>query len=206
ETVLRACPDVRVLATSREQLNVAGEAVVHVLPLNAPDPDVEPALAEMARFDGVLLFAERAAAAIPGFEIAEDNKSDIARICTRLDGLPLAIELAAARMRTMSTAQIVQRLTDRYALLTRGSRTAPTRQQTLRWCIDWSHSLCSPEEQRLWARLSVFAGSCALEAVEQVCFDDPAPGEIPIDTLSSLIDKSIVIREESDYGVRFRML
>ncbi len=208
ETVLRECPDVRILATSREPLNVAGESVVQVLPLRSPDPDTEPTLAEMPRFDGVLLFAERAAAAIPGFEIAEDNKSDIARICARLDGLPLAIELAAARMRTMSAAQIVQRLTDRYALLTRGSRTAPTRQQTLRWCIDWSHSLCSPKEQQLWARLSVFAGSFALEAVEQVCFDESVAGagESPIDTLSSLIDKSIVIREESAYGVRFRML
>jgi len=209
ETLLRACPDLRILATSREQLNVAGESVVHVPPLKSPDPDAELVLAEMPRFDGVALFAERAAAAIPGFEIDEDNKSDVVRICARLDGLPLAIELAAARMRTMSAAQIVQRLADRYSLLTRGVRTAPTRQQTLRWCIDWSYSLCSPDEQRLWARLSIFAGSFALDAVEQVCFGDTAgtdARQAPIDALSSLMDKSIVIRDESDYGVRFRML
>lgn len=208
--LLRACPDLRILATSREQLNVAGESVLQVPPLTSPDPEAELVLAEMPRFDGVALFAERASAVIPGFEIDEDNKSDVARICARLDGLPLAIELAAARMRTMSAEQIVRRLADRYSLLTRGVRTAPTRQQTLRWCVDWSYSLCSPDEQRLWARLSVFANSFTLEAVEQVCFGDSVAGQetgqAPIDMLSSLMDKSIVIRDESDYGVRFRML
>ncbi|MFE9326010.1 ATP-binding protein [Nocardia sp. NPDC052278] len=119
--------------------------------------------------------------------------------------MPLAIELAAARMRAMSPEQILQRLTDRYALLTRGSRTAPTRQQTLRWCIDWSYQLCTPVEQRIWARLSVFAGGFELDAVEQVCGADLAP-EILLDALSSLVDKSIVIREEPEGVVRFRML
>ena len=115
------------------------------------------------------LFAERGAAAVPGFELTEDNTVTVARICHRLDGLPLPIELAAARLRAMSPEQILQRLTDRYALLTRGSRGAPTRQQTLRLCIDWSYELCTPVEQLVWARLSVFAGSFELDAAEQVC-------------------------------------
>ncbi|WP_330231077.1 protein kinase [Nocardia sp. NBC_00508] len=213
ETLLRACPDLRILITSREPLNVAGEAVLRVTPLTVPDPDREPTLLGLPRFDAVTLFADRAAAAVRGFELNEDNKSAVTRICAQLDGLPLAIELAAARMRTMSPDQILARLTDRYTLLTRGSRTAPSRQQTLRWCIDWSYGLCAPVEQRLWARLSVFAGSCELDAIEQVCGTDLTSGletaaleHSTLDVLSALVDKSILIREESDTVVRIRML
>ncbi|MEV6337123.1 protein kinase [Nocardia vinacea] len=205
ETLLRTCPELRILATSREPLNIAGEAVLRVAPLTVPKPDLEPTLAGLPRFDAVTLFADRAAAAVPGFELDEDNKAAVIGICAHLDGLPLAIELAAARMRTMSPQQILDRLTDRYALLTRGSRTAPQRQRTLRWCIDWSYGLCTPAEQRLWARLSVFAGSCELDAVEQVCGTDLAP-DTPLDVLSSLVDKSILVREASETVVRFRML
>ncbi|MEV5838287.1 LuxR C-terminal-related transcriptional regulator [Nocardia sp. NPDC052112] len=205
ETLLLACPNLRILVTSREPLDIAGEATVRVPPLMVPDPDREPAVRGLPGYDAVTLFADRAAAVVPGFELCEDNKDTVARICTRLDGLPLAIELAAARMRAMSPEQILQRLTDRYALLTRGSRTAPTRQQTLRWCIDWSYQLCTPIEQRLWARLSVFAGGFELDAAEQVCGTDLAPENV-LDVLSSLVDKSVVIREESDGVVRFRML
>ncbi|WP_433627120.1 LuxR C-terminal-related transcriptional regulator [Nocardia sp. CA-120079] len=205
ETLLLACPNLRILVTSREPLDIAGEATVRVLPLTVPDPDHEPAFRGLPKYDAVTLFADRAAAVVPGFELSEDNKTTVARICSRLDGLPLAIELAAARMRAMSPEQILQRLTDRYALLTRGSRTAPTRQQTLRWCIDWSYQLCTPVEQRIWARLSVFAGGFELDAVEQVCGADLAPESL-LDALSSLVDKSIVIREEPDGVVRFRML
>jgi non-specific serine/threonine protein kinase len=203
ETLLRTCPGVRILVTSREPLNIAGEAVLRVAPLTVPDPDREPTLAGLPRFDAVTLFTDRAAAAVPGFELDEDNKAAVTRICARLDGLPLAIELAAARLRTMSPEQILQRLTDRYALLTHGRRTAPSRQQTLQWSIDWSYELCTPAEQRLWARLSVFAGSCELDAAEQVCGADL---DSPIDVLSALVDKSILVREESDAAVRFRML
>jgi non-specific serine/threonine protein kinase len=210
ESLLQACPDLRVLATSRERLNVAGETVKAIAPLRAPPPDSEVTLREMPRFDGVALFTDRAAAAQPGFELDETNKTDIARICSRLDGLPLAIELAATRVRTMSVAQIVQRLTDRYALLTRGSRTAPTRQQTLRWCVDWSYSLCTPVEQRMWARLAVFTGSFALDAAEEVCGGGIAAGESgasdPLDALSSLVDKSVLVHEDTPAGIRFRML
>ncbi|WP_280250059.1 ATP-binding protein [Nocardia abscessus] len=205
EALLRSCPGVRVLATSREPLNIAGEAVLRMVPLTVPDPDREPTLLGLPRFDAVTLFADRAATAVPGFEVDEDNKAAVARICARLEGLPLAIELAAARMRMMSPQQISQRLTDRYALLTRGSRTAPSRQQTLRWCIDWSYELCTTAERRLWARLSIFAGSCELDAAERVCGADLAP-DGPLDVLSSLVDKSVLLREVSGAVVRFRML
>ncbi|MFQ6398576.1 protein kinase domain-containing protein [Nocardia sp. KC 131] len=207
EALLRTCPDLRILATSREALNIAGEAVLRVAPLTVQDQDQdqEPTLTGLPRFEAVTLFADRAAAAVPDFELDENNKAAVTRICARLDGLPLAIELAAARMRAMSPEQILQRLDDRYALLTRGSRTAPTRQQTLRWCVDWGYELCTPAEQRLWARLSVFAVSCELDAVEQVCGVGLAPHS-PLDVLSSLVDKSILIREESHTIVRFRML
>ncbi|WP_040836798.1 protein kinase domain-containing protein [Nocardia brevicatena] len=205
QALLQACPDVRLLVTSREPLNIAGEAVLRVPPLTVPEPNREPPLLGLPRFDAVTLFAERAAAAVPGFELNEDNKGAVARICTRLDGLPLAIELAAARMRTLSPQQILQRLDDRYSLLTRATRTAPTRQQILRLCIDWSYELCTPVEQQLWAQLSVFAGSCELDAVEGVCDIDPAPDSL-LDVLASLVDKSILIRDETDTVVRFRML
>lgn len=205
EALLRFCPGVRILVTSREPLNIAGEAVLRVPPLTVPDLDREPTLLTLPRFDAVTLFVERAAAAVPGFELDEGNMGAVSRICARLDGLPLAIELAAARMRTLSPQQILQRLDDRYSLLTRATRTAPTRQQTLRLCIDWSYELCTPAEQQLWAQLSVFAGSCELDAVEGVCDVDPEPDTL-LDVLSSLVDKSILIRNESDTAVRFRML
>ncbi|WP_067673115.1 protein kinase domain-containing protein [Nocardia miyunensis] len=205
ETLLQDCPDLRVLATSREPLDIAGESVLRVSPLTAPATDRKPSPRSLPRYDAVTLFTERAAAVVPGFEPTDDNKSTIARICARLDGLPLAIELAAARMRTMSPEQILQRLDDRYSLLTRASRTAPHRQQTLRWCIDWSYQLCTPVEQQLWARLSVFSGRFELDAAEQICGAGLTPGA-PLDALSSLVDKSVVIREESRTVVRFRML
>ncbi|WP_411194667.1 protein kinase domain-containing protein [Rhodococcus jostii] len=201
ETLLRTCPDLSILATSRETLGIGGEAVLPVTPLDFPDPTSEPTPRELAHSDAVTLFTERAAAVVRGFELTEDNRLDVARICARLDGLPLAIELAAARLRSMSTAQILQRLDDRFGLLTRGSRGAPTRQQTLRWCIGWSYDLCTPAEQQLWARLSVFAGGFELDAAEQVC-----GGPDLLDALSALVDKSILNREESGGAIRLRML
>ncbi|WP_062996836.1 protein kinase domain-containing protein [Nocardia mikamii] len=205
DTLLRSCPDLRILATSREPLNIAGESVVLVAPLTAPAGDEEPPLHRMARFDAVALFCERAAAAVPGFRLDEQNRSSVAQICARLDGLPLAIELAAARLRSLSPQQIVQHLDDRYALLTHGSRAAPTRQQTLRWCIDWSYEICTPAEQRSWARLAVFAGTFELDAAEQVSGWDLTPYST-LDVVSALVDKSILVREEIDGLVRFRML
>ncbi|WP_280188716.1 MULTISPECIES: protein kinase domain-containing protein [Nocardia] len=204
-SLLRTCPEVRILATSRESLGIGGESVFAVSPLAVPAPDSEPSLRSLARYDAVTLFAERAAAAVPGFEVTDGTRLTVARICARLDGLPLAIELAAARLRTMSPEQILTRLDDRYALLTRGSRGAPVRQQTLRWCIGWSYDLCTSVEQRLWDQLSVFAGGCELDAAEQVCGTDLTEAEL-LDALSALVDKSILIREETDGTIRFRML
>ncbi|MDH6291235.1 protein kinase domain-containing protein [Rhodococcus opacus] len=203
ETLLRSCPRLRILATSREPVGIGGETVLPIPPLPVPDPDRLPK--GPPGNDAVTLFAERGAAAVPGFELTEHNTVTIARICRRLDGLPLPIELAAARLRAMTPEQILGRLTDRYALLTRGSRNAPSRQQTLRMCIDWSHDLCTPAEQRAWAQLSVFAGSFELEAAHQVCSADPT-GEDLLDTVTYLVDKSILTREESGSMVRFRML
>ncbi|MFD6061278.1 protein kinase domain-containing protein [Rhodococcus wratislaviensis] len=203
--LLRACPQLRVLATSREPLNIGGESVLPVPPLTVPDPQSQPTLQGLPQFDAVTLFAQRAAAAVPGFELTEDNRVTVAEICHHLDGLPLPIELAAARLRAMSPEQILERLTDRYALLTRGPRGAPARQQTLRLSIDWSHDLCTAQEQRLWARLSVFAGTFELDAAQDICAADLAPDEL-LDTVASLVDKSVLIREQTGAVVRYRML
>ncbi|MEV0338832.1 protein kinase [Nocardia sp. NPDC050713] len=201
DSLLRTCPGLRILATSREPIGLDGEAVLPIQPLAVPDPDRLPE--NLSRDDAMRLFAERAATVVAGFEITEDNKVTIARICRRLDGLPLPIELATAWLRVMSPEQVLRRLTDRFALLTRGSRSAPPRQQTLRVCIDWSHDLCTPAEQRVWARLSVFAGSFGLEAAQYVCGD---PAEDLLDTVASLVDKSILTREEAGTEVGFGML
>ena len=205
ESLLRVCPDLRILATSREALGIGGEAVLRLSPLAVPEADPEPTLRGLPGFDAVALFAERAAAALPGFQLTEENKATVAQICSRLDGLPLAIELAAARLRAMSPEQLLKRLADRYAVLTRGSRGAPTRQQTLGWSVGWSYDLCTPAEQQLWGRLSVFAGSFELEAAEDICGGDLAPGDVD-DLLTALVDKSILIRAESTGPVRFRLL
>ncbi|MFE3280296.1 protein kinase [Nocardia sp. NPDC059239] len=205
ELLLRSCPRLRILATSREAIGIGGESVLPVPPLRFPDPGTGPSLRQTAGYDAVMLFAERAAAAVQGFQLAEDNRVSVAGICARLDGLPLAIELAAARLRTMSAEQILVRLTDRFTMLTHGRRGAPTRQQTLGWCIGWSYDLCTPTEQRLWGRLSVFAGSFELDAAEDVCSGDLGEPEF-LDALAALVDKSILIREESGAVVRFRLL
>ena len=204
EVLLRACPELHILATGRERLGIGGEVVQRVAPLAVPD-DVEPRLGGVPGYDSVALFVERGAAALPGFALTADNQATVARICSRVDGLPLAIELAAARLRTMSDEQILARLDDRYTLLAHGSRVAPARQQSLTWCIDWSYDLCTPAEQRLWAGLSVFAGSFDLEAAEDICGPEPASG-IMVDLLAALVDKSILIRTESNGQVRFGLL
>ncbi|ELB89107.1 protein kinase/ LuxR family transcriptional regulator [Rhodococcus wratislaviensis IFP 2016] len=201
--LLQQNPNLRILATSREPLAIAGEAALRVPPLTVPDPDREPSLQGLPRYDAVSLFTERATTAVSTFALTDANKSAVARICHRLDGLPLPIELAAARLRAMSPEQILQRLSDRYALLTRGSRGAPSRQQTLKLCVDWSYDLCTPLEQSTWQRLSVFTGSFELDAAEHVCGDNT--GDL-LDSVASLVDKSILIREEHGTAVRFRLL
>ena len=197
--LLTAAPGLRVLATSREPLRVAGEAVWQVSPLAiVPVDDV---VAEAVR-----LFTDRAGAAAGDFELTQQNLAEVTEICRQLDGMPLAIELAAARVRVLSVGQIRMRIADRFGLLTTGDRTAPARQQTLRATIDWSFDLLAEREQALLRRLSVFAG-WSHEMAEQVCTDDLLPPAAILDTMAALVDKSLVVREREALGqARFRML
>lgn len=205
ETLLRAAPELRILATSLEQLGIGGELALPLSPLAGSDAAAESVGDGLPDSDAVALFAERAAAAVPDFELTDDNAATVVRICSQLDGLPLAIELAAARLRVMSPEQILERLADRYSLLTHGHRGAPTRQQTLSCSIGWSYDLCTAAEQELWGRLSVFAGSFELEAAEGICAGGLGPDSL-VDLVSSLVEKSILIRAESKGVVRFRFL
>jgi non-specific serine/threonine protein kinase len=212
EALLRACPALTVLATSREALGVAGEAPWRVPSLTLPPlPDDGPApAAALAGVEAVLLFAARAAAARPGFAVTDDNAGAVARLCVRLDGVPLALELAAARVRVLPVEQLLGRLEDRFAVLTGGSRTALPRQQTLRATVDWSYDLLDGDERTLFARLSVFAGGFALEAAEAVGADPdgagPAAGAV-LDLLTRLADKSLVVADEQPGGAaRYRLL
>jgi predicted ATPase/DNA-binding CsgD family transcriptional regulator len=198
--LLRAAPYVRVIATSREPLQVAGEHVVPVPPLELPPPGDERSVARLLQNEAVMLFAERAAAASGSFDLSASNRSAVVGLCRRLDGLPLAIELAAVRTRVLSVEQILDRLTDRFALLTGGGRAALPRQQTLRTTIDWSHDLLSAEEQRLLRRLCVFAGPFTVDDVEPVVAIDRESGALALDLLAALVDKSLVTREDA-FGV-----
>ena len=205
DQLLRAAPGLRVLATSRESLNIAGETVLPVPPLAAPDPGQPLTVATLARFPAVALFAERAAQVAPGFSVTEANRAAVAGICRRLEGLPLAIELAAAQTRVLSPEQIQARLGDRLGLLTQGSRANPARQQTLRASIAWSYELCSEAERLLWARLSVFAGGFELDAAEGICADDRLTAEDVLELLAALADKSVLIAEHGAGVVRYRL-
>ena len=151
------------------------------------------------------LFAERAGQVMPGFAVTEANMAAVAGICRRLEGLPLAIELAAARIRVLSPEQIDARLCDRLGLLTRGSRANPARQQTLRASIEWSYELCTEAERLLWARLSVFAGGCELDAVEGICADHRLAAEEVLELLAALADKSILIAGHGEGVARYRL-
>ncbi|QXW01344.1 protein kinase domain-containing protein [Rhodococcus globerulus] len=204
DTLLRRCPELRILATSREAIGVDGEAIQQVLPLPVPDVESGGTGGVVPKYDAVSLFIERASA-VSGLEVTTEQYETVARICTELDGLPLAIELAAARSNSMSVDQILERLPHRYALLTRGRRGAPERQQTLRSAIDWSHDLCSEQEQQTWARMSVFAGSFGLDTAEDALEGQLNPAEV-LDVISSLVDKSILLKEDVGQVVRFRML
>ncbi|TJZ75985.1 LuxR family transcriptional regulator [Rhodococcus oryzae] len=205
ETLLRACPGLRILTTSREVLGVDGERVVRVPPLTVPDTKQTPPLEAMAQYEAVALFVTRATARQPDFALTEANCAAVAGICGRLDGLPLAIELAAVRIRAMSAGQIMDRLTDRYRLLTVGSRVAPTRLQTLRSCVDWSYELCTTKEQQLWAWLSVFVGGFELDAAEGICPEELVADGF-LDAVASLVDKSVLVREQVGDVVRLGMV
>src|SRR5215470_14041325 len=205
DQVLRAAAGLRVLATSREALTIEGETVLAVPPLPAPQAGRPLSVAELARFPAVSLFAERAAQVVPGFAVTEANAAAVAGICRRLEGLPLAIELAAARLPVLSAEQIDARLGDRLGLLTRGGRTRPDRQRTLRASIEWSYELCTRAERLLWARLSVFAGGFELDAAEGVCADDRLAAGDVLDLVADLAGKSILIAEHREGVARYRL-
>lgn len=206
DELLRSCARLRVLATSRRSLGIGGEHVVPVPPLSLPPVEPSPPLAALAQYEAVGLLVERAAAVSPGFAVTERNRDAVARLCAALDGLPLAIELAATRLRTLSVQEMNQRLADRFGLLSAGSPVVAPRQRTLRGLIDWSHELCSPEERRLWARLSVFSGGFDLDAAEAVCDGDGLDRARILDLLDHLVAQSIVVRADGDEVSRFRML
>ncbi len=205
DAILRACPLVRVLATSQEGLNILGESVYALAPLSLPDTDrLTPD--DIERFEAVRLFADRARLANSAFSITAENAPAVARICQRLDGIPLAIELAAARVKLLSVEQIDERLDDRFRLLTTGSRTAEPRQRTLEATIDWSYDLLVGPARLVFDRLSVFAGGFDLEAVEAVCAGDGVRPDDVLYMLSNLVDKSLVLVDERRGASRYRLL
>ena len=204
DAILRRCPQVSILATSREGLGLGGERMVAVPSLAVPADDAD--IAELLDTDAVRLFADRASAAKVDFAVTERNARAVAVVCRRLDGIPLAIELAAARVRSMSPEDLVSRLDQRFKLLTKGSRAALARQQTLRATIDWSYELLDPTERRVLDRLSVFAGGCDLSAAEQVVAGDDLDVFEVDDVLGQLVDKSLVVADDTDRGVRYRLL
>lgn len=205
--LLRSCPDLHLIASSREGLGVAGEVLYRVPPLAAPDPHRLPPLDALAQYEAVRLFVDRAESVKPGFALTDQNAAAIAQICTRLDGIPLAIELAAARAKTLTPDQIAARLDDRFRLLTGGSRTALPRQQTLRAAIDWSFDLLSAEERTVMQRLSILVGGWTLESAEAICAGDGIDQYAVLDFIESLLNKSMIAANlEQSHAARYRML
>jgi non-specific serine/threonine protein kinase len=215
DAALRTCPNLAILATSRERLGIAGETVWRVPPMavsasggrgseigSVPAPDLRSRAPGPGPPDAVRLFVERAQAVRPSFALSNANVDAVVQVCRRLDGNPLAIELAAARLNVLSVEQVASRLDDRFRLLTTGSRTGAPRHQTLRALVDWSYDLLAAPEQQLFDRLSVFAGSFRLEAVEAICSD----GEPVLDTLARLVDTSLVLVDETGGAARYRLL
>ena len=206
ESVLSGCPLVRLLATSRERLRVGGEATWRVPSLASPGPRATLSPDGLLEYPAIRLFVNRVRAIRPDFALGSANASSVAGICTRLEGLPLALELAAARVPALSLPQILEHLDDSVRLLVGGSRTAPTRQQTLRATLDWSYSLLSDQERAVFGRLAVFAADCSLDAAEAVCSaGDVAPSDV-LDLIQRLVDKSLVLADEQDGRSRYRLL
>jgi non-specific serine/threonine protein kinase len=206
EALLSTCPGLRILATSREALGVPGESAWLVPSLERPDLEQQAPFEELTRYEAIRLFVERAKAVASAFELTEQNARAVTRLCQRLDGMPLAIELAAARVRVLSVEQIASRLDESFGLLRSGSRTALPRQRTLRATIDWSHDLLGQKEQVLFRRLSVFAGGFTLEAAEAVCAGEDLQRDEALDLLTHLVDKSLVLVEEHNGEPRFQLL
>ncbi len=208
DALLRACPQLKILASSREALGIVGETAYRVPSLALPPADLQSLqdLASLSQYEAVRLFIDRALAVQSNFAVTNANATAVAQICHRLDGIPLALELAAVRVKTLSVEQIAARLDDRFRLLTGGSRTALPRQQTLRALIDWSFSLLTEEERVLLRRLSVFAGGWTLDAAQAVCGCDPVCADDVLDLLARLVDKSLVIVEPHDAETRYRLM
>ncbi|WP_405594594.1 ATP-binding protein [Streptomyces sp. NBC_01092] len=205
--LLRAAPGLRILATSRQSLGVIGETPFEVSGLPVPEPDSSLTPKALAQAEAVSLFTDRAAAALASFQLTADTARPVARICRHLEGIPLAIELAATRMRTLTAEELLERLEDRFALLVGGSDTGLPRHRTLRATIDWSHDLCSPQEQLLWSRLSVFSGSFDLEAAEEVCSSPGILRSEVLELIAGLVDKSILLSlGEGGPTRRYRLL
>ncbi|HXD09311.1 MAG TPA: NB-ARC domain-containing protein, partial [Anaerolineales bacterium] len=214
ETILQKCPGLKILVTSREVLGITGEAawILPSLSLPSQQPWINPASAQDAlnlyeESESVQLFVARAQASSPEFRLTSENGGWVAEVCRRLDGMPLAIELAAARVRALSVQQIAERLDDRFHLLTGGSRTAPARQQTLASALDWSYALLSVTEQKVLQRVSIFAGGASLEAAEWVCAGEEVESAEVLDALSHLVDKSLLMADKPETGdTRYRLL
>jgi predicted ATPase/class 3 adenylate cyclase len=204
DVVAHECPGVVVLATSREGLGLAGERIMAVPSLSLPDQSAS--VDELSTTDAVCLFVERTRDANASFALTPDNAAAVAQLCRRLDGIPLAIELAAARARTMTPEDLLERIDQRFTLLTRGSRAALERQQTLRRTIDWSYELLGPPERDALLRLSVFAGGCGLPAAEVVVSGGAVESIDVVDVLGQLVDKSLLIVEDHRGRARYRML
>ena len=203
-TLLEACPGVVILATSRESMGVEGEQSWRVPSLQVPQAEL--ARAALAEVEAIQLFCDRARQVRPNFRLVDANAKAVATICRRLDGIPLAIELAAARVRLLTPQEIAEAMRERFVLLTGGSRTAMPRQRTLEASVDWSHDLLSPAEQTLFRRISVFAGGCTLDGVEAVCAGGGLEVVEILDLLSGLVDKSLVQAEEQGVKTRYRLL
>lgn len=204
--LLAEAPLFSILATSREPLSIPGEVVWPVPPLSIPQEGVYPSQHQLAQYEAVQLFVQRARVVQSSFSLSPQNAPALATICRRLDGIPLALELAAARTRILSVEQIAERLDDRFRLLTANGRTVLPRHQTLRATLDWSYDLLTEEERVLWRRLAVFGGSFSLEAVEGVCAWEPIDPLMVIDLLAYLVDKSLVVAEEQRGVKRYRLL
>lgn len=205
-SLMRSCPNVFLIASSREALNITGETVYPLRALAFPDPKKAHTIENLAQYDAVRLFVDRAAAVRPDFAVTNQNAPVLAHLCHRLDGIPLALELAAARVRSLSIEEINTRLDNRFRLLTGGSRNVLPRQQTLRALIDWSYDLLNEQEQRLFARLSVFSGEWTLVAAEAVCAGEVIEDWEVFDLLTALSDKSLVVCEADNDSTRYRLL
>ena len=204
--LLLHCPTLQILSTSREPLRTEGEVVWRLPSLSLPEAQAKTTLRSLGQYEAIRLFLERARAALPQMAMTQGNAEAVREICVRLDGIPLAIELAAVMVRMMSLEQIRTHLDDRFTLLTSGNRTSLPRQQTLKALIDWSYDLLTADEQRLLARLAVFAGGFTLEAVEAICADQRIKAGAVVIGLGRLVDKSLVIKEEQDDSARYRLL